>query len=75
MGERLGYLKKLLGDSADKHKRELEALKATHAKQARDLDRHGKEAQAHHASVGERSSYLEKFPRTPPPGTPPSCRP
>jgi hypothetical protein len=50
--EHLNYLEKLLGDSADKHAQEPQALKDAHAKHASDL--------AHHASLPERINYLEK---------------
>ena len=65
MPERIDYLERLLGDSADKHQRELAALKeahtksvAAHAKSAKDLE--GLKAlHAHHAAMGERIEYLQ----------------
>jgi len=64
MGERMAYLEKMLGDSADKHYEELQALKAAHNKHADAMAKQGKDAGAalaQHASVAERISYLEKL--------------
>merc|ERR1719210_1377637 len=71
MGERVDYLEKLMGESADKHATELEALKAAHAKLANDhntrnsklsdlMAREKDAREGHHASVQERLIYLEK---------------
>ena len=55
--ERIGYLEKNIGDSADKHARKLEALKGAHDKRAK-----GREAtQDRHASVDDRIKHLEKL--------------
>merc|ERR1712113_759224 len=63
--ERIAYLEKTLGDSADKHWIEIQALKAAHAKHdtahgkyASDLDRL-KAAHEKHASIEERINYIE----------------
>jgi len=58
LAERLDYLEAMLGDSADRHGKELEALKAAHARHAKDVQG-AKAAQAHHASMAERFEYLE----------------
>merc|ERR1712039_919367 len=63
MGERIDYLEKMLGDSADKHFEELQALKAAHAKHADALSRHARDANAsltQHATVGQRIEFLEQ---------------
>merc|ERR1719193_2326895 len=59
MGERLAYVEKLLGDSADKHADELQAIKASHGKHAEDL---AALAKAHevHATLPERIAFLER---------------
>jgi len=58
MAERLDYLEHLMGDSADRHARELEAVKAAHSKHAKDLQG-AKAALAHQASMAERVDLLE----------------
>jgi len=55
---RLGYLDKLLGGCAQAHQKAVEALKASHAKHAKDLDG-VKAAHAQHASMAQRVDYLE----------------
>merc|ERR1719401_436658 len=65
--ERLDFLEKTLGDSADKHAAQLEALKTTIGKHAEVVAKHAKDmetiksAHAHHATLGERVDYLEKM--------------
>mmetsp|Transcript_10058 Transcript_10058/g.27079 ORF Transcript_10058/g.27079 Transcript_10058/m.27079 type:complete len:424 (-) Transcript_10058:7-1278(-) len=64
MGERIEYLEKMLGDSADKHFEELQALKSAQTKHADALAKHGRDAGAalaQHASVAERIAYLEQL--------------
>merc|ERR1719507_113796 len=68
--ERLAYLEKVLGDSVEKHNREMETIKAAHNKLATESRGH---AQNHgnvadkvdvvlrsHATIEERIGYLEK---------------
>ena len=45
--ERMDYVEKTLGDSADKHSAEIMALKAAHAKHAAVHDKHAKERRIH----------------------------
>mmetsp|Transcript_139137 Transcript_139137/g.444470 ORF Transcript_139137/g.444470 Transcript_139137/m.444470 type:complete len:2115 (+) Transcript_139137:85-6429(+) len=61
MQERLDYLEKVLGDSADKHAREVEALKTSHSKHIEEV-RNIKASNAQHATLNieERLSYIEK---------------
>jgi len=70
--ERVEYLDGLLSSSADKHSRELEAIKSAHAKLASETkEHHGKFADilaeekdargAHHLSVQERLAFLENL--------------
>mmetsp|Transcript_33690 Transcript_33690/g.98048 ORF Transcript_33690/g.98048 Transcript_33690/m.98048 type:complete len:184 (+) Transcript_33690:3-554(+) len=60
------YLEGLLGDSADKHERELQALRDAHAKFAAAHGKHAKDIeslralQGHHATVEERLQFIEK---------------
>eukprot|EP00933_Yihiella_yeosuensis_P034921 TRINITY_DN2841_c3_g2_i1.p1 TRINITY_DN2841_c3_g2~~TRINITY_DN2841_c3_g2_i1.p1 ORF type:complete len:1158 (+),score=286.19 TRINITY_DN2841_c3_g2_i1:162-3476(+) len=54
--ERLDYIESALGDSADKHNRELENLRADHKRLVMDH----KSKETHTVSLGERVSYLEK---------------
>merc|ERR1719382_1816441 len=64
MDERMRYVEKLLGDSADKHAKELKALKAAHEKHAGDTSRDMADLKAlstHHASIPERMDYLESL--------------
>eukprot|EP00435_Cladocopium_sp_Y103_P040911 s2194_g11.t1 len=56
LGERVDYLEKLLGESAEKHTQEIEKFKAKHAK---DLDASASKMQSHHAGLQERLEYLE----------------
>ena len=56
LGERVDYLEKLLGESAEKHTQEIERFKAKHAK---DLDASASKLQSHHAGLQERLEYLE----------------
>eukprot|EP00437_Effrenium_voratum_P048577 CAMPEP_0181520418 /NCGR_PEP_ID=MMETSP1110-20121109/66298_1 /TAXON_ID=174948 /ORGANISM="Symbiodinium sp., Strain CCMP421" /LENGTH=1322 /DNA_ID=CAMNT_0023650903 /DNA_START=50 /DNA_END=4018 /DNA_ORIENTATION=+ len=56
VNERLVYLERLMGESADKHGRELEALKASHSRMSTET----KARDAHHATVSERLDYIEK---------------
>lgn len=60
LAERVEYLERLMGDSADRHARELEALRSAHANHAKELQG-TKSAQAQHASVGERLDRLEAY--------------
>lgn len=53
------YVEKLLGDSADKHAKELANLKAAHDKHASDLAG-VKAAHVHHATIQDRVDYIEK---------------
>mmetsp|Transcript_181071 Transcript_181071/g.440609 ORF Transcript_181071/g.440609 Transcript_181071/m.440609 type:complete len:455 (-) Transcript_181071:208-1572(-) len=57
MEERLSFVEKALGDSADKHARELDALKGTYARQLEQA----KSYQSRHASVEERLDYVEQW--------------
>jgi len=57
LAERLEYLESTLGDSAD-HRRDLEVVKAAHAKHAKDLEGLRKFHEKH-ASIEERLDYLE----------------
>jgi len=57
--ERVDYLEKLLGDSADKHAKELDNLKVVHARHAEEV-KGISAAQAQHATMEERLNYLEK---------------
>mmetsp|Transcript_83133 Transcript_83133/g.211624 ORF Transcript_83133/g.211624 Transcript_83133/m.211624 type:complete len:270 (+) Transcript_83133:3-812(+) len=69
VGERLAYIEKCIGDSADQQLRELEALKQAHSNTAKDLtsmkDLHGRlstdnqMAKAKQMSVAERLDLLE----------------
>merc|ERR1719469_1331578 len=52
--ERMAFVEKLRGDSADKHTKEIEALKQAHSKHAKSLDEH-------HATVEQRIDYVEKM--------------
>jgi len=64
MAERLDYMEKVLGDSADKHFQELQALKVAHQKHVDALTKSGKDsatALQHHANVSERIAYIEKL--------------
>lgn len=56
MSERLDYLERSLGDSADRHTKELSDAKSAHARTADEA----KALHAKHASVEERLKYLEK---------------
>ncbi|CAK9088856.1 unnamed protein product [Durusdinium trenchii] len=56
LGERVDYLEKLLGESAEKHMQELEKFKAKHAK---DLDASASKFQSHHLGLQERLEYVE----------------
>merc|ERR1712113_542956 len=55
MGERLDYLEQIVGDSADKHAKQLKSIEMAHTKHAKCLD----DALSRHASVEERLKYLE----------------
>merc|ERR1711862_947364 len=60
MEERMAFLEKSFGDSAEKHERharDIEALRGAHGKLSNDA----KAIDAHHASVGERLDYIEKL--------------
>merc|ERR1712110_606826 len=69
LGERVDYIEKLCGDSADKHADELAALKAAHSKHADELAKHAKAHSGHandkdalesfHGTLKERVDYLE----------------
>jgi len=54
--QRIAYLEKGFGDSADTHARMLEEMKRAHDEHLRDFDAHRNE----HASVPERIAYIEK---------------
>mmetsp|Transcript_36763 Transcript_36763/g.85400 ORF Transcript_36763/g.85400 Transcript_36763/m.85400 type:complete len:165 (-) Transcript_36763:84-578(-) len=55
--ERMAYIEKAIGDSADKHRRELEQLKSAHAKIVGD----GKDVKVKHATLEERLNYIENW--------------
>lgn len=57
--ERLDYCEKLLGDSSDKHARELSSIKDQHARHIKELQ-DLRAAQSQHASLSERVNFLEK---------------
>ena len=57
LGERLEFLEKSLGQSVEKHAKEVEALKVSHSKFATDT----KLRDTHHATVSERLDYVEKM--------------
>ncbi|CAE7544182.1 unnamed protein product [Symbiodinium natans] len=57
LGERLDFLEKSLGQSAEKHAKEVDALKASHSKIATET----KVRDAHHATVSERLDYIERM--------------
>mmetsp|Transcript_71998 Transcript_71998/g.211369 ORF Transcript_71998/g.211369 Transcript_71998/m.211369 type:complete len:1246 (+) Transcript_71998:73-3810(+) len=54
--ERLGYLEGLIGDSADKHTKEILDLKAANMQHGKDL----KARDGHHATMEERVGYVEQ---------------
>merc|ERR1712226_74802 len=63
MEERVTYLEKEMGDSADKHNRAIEALEAGHKKLNGGLDDLHGHVTSHgqrHATIEERMNYLEK---------------
>eukprot|EP00932_Pfiesteria_piscicida_P016979 SRR837773.3883.p2 GENE.SRR837773.3883~~SRR837773.3883.p2 ORF type:complete len:327 (-),score=171.65 SRR837773.3883:99-1040(-) len=55
--DRLAYIEKAVGESLDKHYREIDAVKGAHAKLAGD----GKQQQAKHQSLEERLNYIESW--------------
>ena len=57
VSERLSYLEGLMGESADMHARELEALKTSHSRMASEA----KARDAHHTTVSERLDFIEKL--------------
>ena len=57
VSERLSYLEGLMGESAEMHARELEALKTSHSRMASEA----KARDVHHATVSERLDYIEKL--------------
>ncbi|CAE7636955.1 unnamed protein product [Symbiodinium pilosum] len=57
LGERLDFLEKSLGQSAEKHAKEVDALKASHSR----ITTETKLRDAHHATVSERLEYIEKM--------------
>lgn len=58
--DRIGYLEKVTGDSADKHAKELKALKDAHLKHVQETKGAvGSQGQAH-ASIESRLDYIEK---------------
>jgi len=59
MGERVGYLEKMLGDSVEKHAKELRDLKDSHSKHKSDLDGL-RGLHVKHATVDQRLDYIEK---------------
>ncbi|CAE7573833.1 unnamed protein product, partial [Symbiodinium sp. CCMP2456] len=58
--ERVDYLEGAIGDSADRHSRELESLKTAHSRLHNDSKAKEAHTEAHHANVGERLAFLEK---------------
>lgn len=67
MPERIDYLEKMLGDSADTHAQELQALKEAHSKTASAQGKHAKHLESlqglhsNHSSMNERMDYLESM--------------
>jgi len=60
MAERMDFLEKAFGDSADNHMKELQAMQDAHSKQAQSLQAlHG--LHAHSATMEERINYVEKL--------------
>ena len=57
LNSRVDFLEKLLGESADRHTRELEAARTANQK----VERESKQREAHHASMQERLVYMEKL--------------
>merc|ERR1712190_386850 len=57
--ERVAELERFVGDSADKHNAELEALKRNHSKHAKDME--ALKGFTPHASLEERVAELERF--------------
>merc|ERR1719203_2713997 len=57
--ERLKYLEQKLGDSADKHAREIGSLRDAHSKHGSDLD-NLKSLHKKASTVDERLDYIEK---------------
>mmetsp|Transcript_39443 Transcript_39443/g.126416 ORF Transcript_39443/g.126416 Transcript_39443/m.126416 type:complete len:657 (-) Transcript_39443:336-2306(-) len=55
--ERLGYIEKAVGDSFDKHYREIENVKGAHAKMAGE----GKQQQMKHATLEDRLNHIENW--------------
>merc|ERR1719464_1313862 len=64
--ERVDFLERTLGDSADKHQKELESLRVAHARHDAATGKHAgdleslKAAHSHHAGMAERLAYIEK---------------
>merc|ERR1740121_2981241 len=65
--ERVDYLESMLGDSADKHAKELEKLKASHekhsaamSKSSKYLDDHKGQMAGHHETLQERINDIEQ---------------
>jgi chromosome segregation ATPase len=67
MAERMAFLEQSLGDSADKHSKELEALRLAHTKHEQAHAGHVRDLQGikaiteKHATVGERLDYVERM--------------
>lgn len=59
MHERIQYIESVIGDSADKHARELDALKAAHDKHNQALAKHAKGCRDLEGSIAERLDNLE----------------
>jgi len=59
IAERVAYMEKLMGDSADKHARELQAIKDLHDKHIKDNHSRHSASEQSHASVQQRLSFLE----------------
>jgi len=60
LGERVDYMEKLIGDNAEKHAQDLEAVKSSQAKHGKDLDG-VKKVNSYHSSFEDRLNYLEKM--------------
>lgn len=60
MGDRVSYLEQMLGDSVEKHAKELRALRDSHSKHANDLDGLKSAHSTKHSSVDERLDYIEQ---------------
>jgi len=66
MQDRLTYLEQLLGDSMDKHAKELDALKTAHDRHLASMSKHSKDVEAlkasssQHLTIAQRLGHLEQ---------------